>query len=55
MKQMDELSDKINVVSDNSEKIARIAESARDIVKSGHDTIDVLNTNVHDTVELQLK
>ena len=50
MKQMDELSDKINVVSDNSEKIARIAESARDIVKSGLDTIDVLNTNVHDTV-----
>lgn len=50
MKQMDELSDKINVVSDNSEKIARIAESARDIVKSGLDTIGVLNTNVHDTV-----
>lgn len=50
MKQMDELSDKINVVSDNSEKIARIAESTRDIVKSGLDTIDVLNTNVHDTV-----
>lgn len=52
MKQMDMLSDKINIVSDNSDKIARIAESTRDIVKSGLDTIDILNNNVHDTVDI---
>ena len=52
MRQMDLLSDKINLVSDNSEKIAEIAESTREIVKSGLDTIDVLNNNVHDTVDI---
>lgn len=52
MRQMDMLSDKINIVSDNSDKIARIAESTRDIVKSGLETIDVLNNNVHDTVDI---
>lgn len=52
MKQMDVLSEKINVVFDNSEKIAHIAETTQNMVGDGLDTIKVLGTNVNDTVEI---
>lgn len=52
MRQMDVLSEKINVVSDNSGKIAEIAEGTREIVHTGLKTIDELNSNAKDTVEI---
>lgn len=52
MKQMDVLSDKINVVSENSGKIADIAEGTREIVHTGIQTIDELNSNAKDTVNI---
>lgn len=50
MEQMDVLSDKINQVSENSEKIASIAGDTQKIVQSGLDMIDILNSNAKDTV-----
>lgn len=52
MRQMDVLSEKINIVSDNSNKIAEIAEGTKEIVKTGLGTIDELNSNVKDTVDI---
>ncbi len=55
MTQMDLLSEKINVVSENSVKIADIADSTKEIVKSGLLTIDELSSNVTDTVDITSK
>jgi methyl-accepting chemotaxis protein len=52
MRQMDVLADKINVVSDNSEKMSDIAEGTRRTVQEGLETIDVLSGNVKDTVDI---
>jgi len=52
MRQMDVLSDKINIVSDNSNKISEIAEGTKEIVQTGLNTIDELNSNVKDTVDI---
>lgn len=52
MEQMDVLSDKINVVSDNSTRIANIAEQTQEIVQTGLETIDVLDSNVKNTVSI---
>ncbi|MGN0480153.1 MAG: methyl-accepting chemotaxis protein [Lachnospiraceae bacterium] len=52
MRQMDVLSDKVNVVFENSEKIANIADSTQKMVANGLDTIEVLGKNVHDTVNV---
>lgn len=42
---MDNLSDKINLVSDNSDKIARIADDTSKIVESGMTSIQELKGN----------
>lgn len=52
MRQMDVLSEKINIVSENSVKIAEIAEGTKEIVQTGLDTIGELNSNVNDTVDI---
>ena len=52
MRQMDVLSEKINIVSDNSNKISEIAEGTKEIVQTGLDTIEELNSNVKDTVDI---
>ena len=52
MRQMDVLSEKINIVSDNSNKISEIAEGTKEIVQTGLNTIDELNSNVKDTVDI---
>ena len=52
MRQMDVLSEKINVVFDNSEKIANIADATQDMVGNGLETIKVLGKNVSDTVDI---
>lgn len=55
LRQMDNLSDKINVVSENSEKIARIATETTDIVDSGINSIAELKENAESTVEITHK
>lgn len=50
--QMDSLSDRINIVSENSEKIAKIAEDTTEIVDSGMLSIKELKANVSDTVDI---
>ena len=52
MRQMDVLSEKINIVSDNSNKISEIAEGTKEIVQTGLNTIDELTSNVKDTVDI---
>lgn len=52
MKQMDVLSEKINIVFDNSERIANIAASTQSMVDSGLRTIDILGKNVNDTITI---
>ena len=49
---MDALSDKINIVSDNSDKIAKIADATTGIVASGMASISELKTNAGSTVEI---
>jgi len=52
MRQMDVLSEKINIVSDNSNKIAEIADGTKEIVQTGLNTIEELTSNVKDTVDI---
>lgn len=49
---MDNLSDKINLVSDNSDKIARIADDTSKIVESGMTSIQELKGNAESTVQI---
>jgi methyl-accepting chemotaxis protein len=49
---MDALSDKINIVSDNSDKIAKIADVTTGIVASGMASISELKINAGSTVEI---
>lgn len=46
------LSDKINIVSDNSDKIAKIADVTTGIVASGMASISELKINAGSTVEI---
>lgn len=50
MKQMDVLAEQINLVADNTEMIARVADSARSVVRDGLTSIDELNDKAKDTV-----
>ncbi len=52
LRQMDNLSDKINVVSENSDKIAKIADETTEIVDSGINSIAELKENAESTVEI---
>ncbi|MGN0317503.1 MAG: methyl-accepting chemotaxis protein [Lachnospira sp.] len=52
LRQMDELSDKINIVSDNSTMIARIADDTNEIVATGMESIEELKVNVKSTVDI---
>ena len=52
IRQMDSLSDKINSVSKNSEKIAKIADDTTLIVDKGMESIEELKKNVTSTVEI---
>ena len=52
LRQMDALSDKINIVSDNSDKIAKIADVTTGIVASGMASISELKINAGSTVEI---
>lgn len=52
LRQMDNLSEKINIVSENSGKIARIAEETSQIVESGMTSIHELKNNADDTVNI---
>lgn len=52
LRQMDNLSDKINVVSENSEKIAKIADDTNKIVESGMTSIQELKENAGSTVDI---
>lgn len=52
IRQMDNLSDKINSVSKNSDKIARIADDTNLIVDKGMMSIDELKGNASRTVEI---
>lgn len=49
---MDNLSDKINIVSENSVKIARIAEDTTNIVGEGIESINELKTNAKTNVDI---
>ena len=49
---MDNLSDKINLVSENSVKIARIAEDTTNIVGEGIESINELKTNAKTNVDI---
>ena len=49
---MDALSDKINIVSENSDKIAKIADVTTGIVASGMASISELKINAGSTVEI---
>ncbi len=55
LRQMDNLSDRINIVSENSEKIAKIADETTDIVGSGINSIAELKENAESTVEITHK
>ena len=50
--QMDQLSDKINIVSENSNEIAVIAEGTQKIVIEGISTIDELDAKAKDTTAI---
>ena len=52
LRQMDNLSEKINIVSENSEHIAKIADETNSIVESGMDSITELRSNVESTTQL---
>lgn len=52
LRQMDNLSEKINLVSENSERIAKIAEETTDIVDSGISSIQELKANAGSTVDI---
>jgi methyl-accepting chemotaxis protein len=52
LREMDNLSEKINMVSENSNKIAKIADETNTIVVSGMESLDVLRQNVESTVEI---
>lgn len=52
MRQMDNLSDKIAVVSENTNVIAQIADDAKDTVKNGLITIEELDGKAKDTVNI---
>ncbi len=52
LRQMDNLSEKINMVSENSNNIAAIADETNAIVESGMESINVLRKNVESTVEI---
>ena len=52
LRQMDNLSEKINMVSENSSNIAAIADETNSIVESGMESINVLRKNVESTVEI---
>ena len=49
---MDNLSEKINIVSENSEHIAKIADETNSIVESGMDSITELRSNVESTTQI---
>lgn len=55
LRQMDNLSDKINIVSENSEKIAVIANETTNIVDSGMTSISDLRENADSTVRITHK
>lgn len=50
--QMDQLSEKINIVSENSNNIASIAEGTQKIVQQGINTIDELDIKAKDTTDI---
>ena len=52
LRQMDNLSEKINIVSENSEHIAKIADETNSIVESGMDSITELRANVESTTQI---
>lgn len=52
LQQMDQLSEKINIVSDNSGKIAKIADGTQKIVLEGINTIDELGVKAKDTTNI---
>jgi methyl-accepting chemotaxis protein len=52
LRQMDNLSDKINVVSENSDKIAMIADETTEIVESGITSIEELKQHAGSTVTI---
>jgi methyl-accepting chemotaxis protein len=52
LRQMDNLSEKINVVSENSDKIAMIADQTTEIVESGIDSIEELKRHAGSTVTI---
>lgn len=52
LRQMDELADKINIVSDNSSTIARIAEETNEIVEVGMSSIEQLKDSARSTVDI---
>ena len=52
LRQMDNLSEKINMVSENSNNIAAIADETNAIVENGMESINVLRKNVESTVEI---
>ena len=52
LRQMDNLSEKINIVSENSEHIAKIADETNSIVESGMDSITELRSNVESTTQI---
>ena len=49
---MDQLSEKINIVSDSTNNIATIAEGTTKIVKQGIHTVDELDTKAKDTTDI---
>ena len=52
LRQMDDLSDKINIVSQNSEKIGQIAEETSEIVATGITSIEELKVDANSTVDI---
>jgi len=52
LRQMDDLSDKINLVSESSDRIGQIANETTDIVQSGIQSIEALKENANDTIEI---
>lgn len=52
LRQMDDLSDKINIVSENSGKIGQIAEETSEIVASGITSINDLKEDANSTVKI---
>ncbi len=52
LRQMDNLSEKINMVSENSGRIAKIADETNSIVESGMESLSTLRVNVERTVDI---